>query len=175
MFFIFCFTPLHLGVSELVSRIEPQPLSPQPGRIKFHHCMLGNFNPSYILVSQAWEGNLYHARHVYSLLSHTKHLEKMQKALLTQANHEFLSRKHGREPAYANCRFPSLECLWDVPLEYQISVPVQPGIRAARWWNQAENVRGVIVARLDDLAALVSMGRIPQNVEPCKNLWICSK
>ena len=39
-----------------------------------------------------------------------------------------------------------------------------PVIPAARWWTCHGNVQGVIVARLDDRAALLSAGSLPQNV-----------
>ena len=52
----------------------------------------------------------------------------------------------------------------DDPAEYQISVPVQPGNSGGPLVDLHGNVQGVIVARLDDSAALLAAGSLPQNV-----------
>jgi len=70
----------------------------------------------------------------------------------------------GTAPKYTDGKVSSLAGLKDDPSEYQVSVPVQPGNSGGPLVDTAGNVRGVIVARLDDIAALRSMGSIPQNV-----------
>jgi S1-C subfamily serine protease len=73
-------------------------------------------------------------------------------------------RLQGTEPKYTDGKVSSLAGLKDDPSEYQVSVPVQPGNSGGPLADSAGNVRGVIVARLDDIAALRSVGSIPQNV-----------
>lgn len=70
----------------------------------------------------------------------------------------------GTEPKYTDGKISSLAGLRDDPLEYQVSVPVQPGNSGGPLVDQVGNVCGVIVARLDDMAALASVGSLPQNV-----------
>ena len=70
----------------------------------------------------------------------------------------------GTQPKYTTGAISSLSGIRDDPTEYQISVQVQPGNSGGPLVNQAGNVAGVIVARLDDFAALRSMGSLPQNV-----------
>ena len=70
----------------------------------------------------------------------------------------------GTEPKYTDGKISSLSGMKDDPNEYQISVQVQPGNSGGPLVDLAGNVRGVIVARLNDFAALRSMGSLPQNV-----------
>jgi len=70
----------------------------------------------------------------------------------------------GIEPKYTDGKISSLSGMRDDPSEYQISVPVQPGNSGGPLCNTNGEVVGVIVARLDDLAALHQSGAVPQNV-----------
>ena len=70
----------------------------------------------------------------------------------------------GTEPKYTDGKISSLTGIKDDPNEYQVSVPVQPGNSGGPLVDLAGNVKGVIVARLNDFAALRSMGSLPQNV-----------
>ena len=70
----------------------------------------------------------------------------------------------GTTPKYTDGKISSLTGIKDDPSEYQISVPVQPGNSGGPLADPAGNVEGVIVARLNDFAALVSSGSLPQNV-----------
>ena len=70
----------------------------------------------------------------------------------------------GMEPKYTDGKISSLSGIKDDPTEYQISVQVQPGNSGGPLVNANGNVAGVIVARLNDFAALKSMGSLPQNV-----------
>lgn len=70
----------------------------------------------------------------------------------------------GTEPKYTDGKISSLSGIKDDPTEYQISVPVQPGNSGGPLVNTTGNVEGVIVARLDEAAALASVGSLPQNV-----------
>jgi S1-C subfamily serine protease len=70
----------------------------------------------------------------------------------------------GTQPKYTAGTISGLSGLRDDPKDYQISVPVQPGNSGGPLVDKAGNVVGVIVARLDDFAALRSMGSLPQNV-----------
>ena len=70
----------------------------------------------------------------------------------------------GTEPKYTDGNISSLTGLKDDPNQYQISVPVQPGNSGGPLVNKDGNVVGVVVARLNDLATLVSSGGLPQNV-----------
>jgi len=73
-------------------------------------------------------------------------------------------RLQGTEPKYTDGKISSLNGLKDDPTEYQISVPVQPGNSGGPLVDANGNVEGVIVARLNDFAALASVGSLPQNV-----------
>jgi S1-C subfamily serine protease len=73
-------------------------------------------------------------------------------------------RLQGTDPKYTDGKISSMNGLKDDPSEYQISVPVQPGNSGGPLVDQAGNVAGVIVARLNDFAALAAMGSLPQNV-----------
>jgi len=70
----------------------------------------------------------------------------------------------GTEPKYTDGKISSLSGMKDDPTEYQISVPVQPGNSGGPLVDLAGKVEGVIVARLNDMAALESVGSLPQNV-----------
>jgi len=70
----------------------------------------------------------------------------------------------GTQPKYTDGKISSLAGLMDDPNRYQISVQVQPGNSGGPLVDSTGNVQGVIVSRLDDFAALKSMGSLPQNV-----------
>jgi S1-C subfamily serine protease len=70
----------------------------------------------------------------------------------------------GTQPKFTDGKISSLTGLMDDPAEYQISVPVQPGNSGGPLVDLHGNVQGVIVARLDDSAALLAAGSLPQNV-----------
>lgn len=70
----------------------------------------------------------------------------------------------GVQPKYTSGQISCLTGLGDDPDQYQISVPVQPGNSGGPLVDSVGSVKGVIVARLDDFAALKSVGSLPQNV-----------
>ncbi|MGA2240660.1 MAG: serine protease [Verrucomicrobiota bacterium] len=70
----------------------------------------------------------------------------------------------GTEPKYTDGKVSSLSGMRDDPADYQISIPVQPGNSGGPLVDMGGNVKGVIVAKLNDFAALRSMGSLPQNV-----------
>jgi hypothetical protein len=70
----------------------------------------------------------------------------------------------GTQPKYTDGKISSLSGLQDDPTQYQISVPVQPGNSGGPLVDALGGVQGVVVARLDDMAALRSVGSLPQNV-----------
>ncbi|MGA2871717.1 MAG: serine protease, partial [Verrucomicrobiota bacterium] len=70
----------------------------------------------------------------------------------------------GTHPKYTSGQISGLTGIQDDPNEYQISVPVQPGNSGGPLVDSAGNVKGVIVAHLDDFAALRAVGSLPQNV-----------
>ncbi|MDR3377989.1 MAG: serine protease [Verrucomicrobiae bacterium] len=70
----------------------------------------------------------------------------------------------GTEPKYTDGKISSSSGIQDDPNQFQISVPVQPGNSGGPLADFSGKVRGVIVARLDDMAALRSSGTLPQNV-----------
>lgn len=70
----------------------------------------------------------------------------------------------GTEPKYTDGKISSLAGIRDDPRNYQISVPVQPGNSGGPLVDMSGNVVGVIVAKLNDIAALSSSGNLPQNV-----------
>ena len=70
----------------------------------------------------------------------------------------------GLEPKYTDGRISSLGGMQDDPSEYQISVPVQPGNSGGPLCDSNGEVVGIVVARLNDLAALRESGAVPQNV-----------
>jgi S1-C subfamily serine protease len=70
----------------------------------------------------------------------------------------------GVEPKYTDGKISSLAGMQDDPSEYQISVPVQPGNSGGPLCDANGEVVGIVVARLNDLAALRESGAVPQNV-----------
>jgi S1-C subfamily serine protease len=70
----------------------------------------------------------------------------------------------GVEPKYTDGKISSLAGMQDDPSEYQISVPVQPGNSGGPLCDANGAVVGIVVARLNDLAALRESGAVPQNV-----------
>jgi len=70
----------------------------------------------------------------------------------------------GIEPKYTDGKISSLAGIQDDPSEYQISVPVQPGNSGGPLCDANGEVVGIVVARLNDLAALRESGAVPQNV-----------
>ncbi len=70
----------------------------------------------------------------------------------------------GIEPKYTDGKISSLAGMRDDPAEYQISVPVQPGNSGGPLCDANGEVVGIVVARLNDLAALRESGAVPQNV-----------
>lgn len=70
----------------------------------------------------------------------------------------------GIEPKYTDGKISSLSGMRDDPSEYQISVPVQPGNSGGPLCDVNGDVVGIVVARLNDLAALRESGAVPQNV-----------
>jgi len=70
----------------------------------------------------------------------------------------------GVKPKYTDGKISSLAGMQDDPTEYQISVPVQPGNSGGPLCDANGEVVGIVVARLNDLAALRESGAVPQNV-----------
>jgi S1-C subfamily serine protease len=70
----------------------------------------------------------------------------------------------GSEPKYTDGKISSLAGIQDDPSQYQISVPVQPGNSGGPLCDINGEVVGIVVARLNDLAALRESGAVPQNV-----------
>jgi TPR repeat protein len=70
----------------------------------------------------------------------------------------------GTEPKFTEGSISSLSGTADNPNFFQISVPVQPGNSGGPLINQDGEVIGLIVARLNDISALLATGAVPQNV-----------
>lgn len=70
----------------------------------------------------------------------------------------------GTEPKYTDGKISSLAGVRDDPKDYQVSVPVQPGNSGGPLVDMRGSVVGVVVAKLNDIAALSSSGDLPQNV-----------
>jgi len=70
----------------------------------------------------------------------------------------------GSEPKYTDGKISGLDGMQDDPTQYQISVPVQPGNSGGPLCNANGEVVGIVVARLNDFAALRESGAVPQNV-----------
>jgi S1-C subfamily serine protease len=70
----------------------------------------------------------------------------------------------GTAPKFTDGKISSLAGIRDDPKNYQISVPIQPGNSGGPLVDMNGNVVGVIVAKLNDVAALSTSGDLPQNV-----------
>lgn len=70
----------------------------------------------------------------------------------------------GNEPKFTEGSISSLSGTGDNPNFFQISVPVQPGNSGGPLINQNGQVIGLVVARLNDISALLTTGAVPQNV-----------
>lgn len=70
----------------------------------------------------------------------------------------------GSEPKFTEGSISSLSGSADNPNFFQISVPVQPGNSGGPLINKNGQVIGLIVARLNDISALLTTGAVPQNV-----------
>ncbi|MCE5339651.1 MAG: tetratricopeptide repeat-containing serine protease family protein [Planctomycetaceae bacterium] len=70
----------------------------------------------------------------------------------------------GTEPKFTEGSISSLSGSADNPNYFQISVPVQPGNSGGPLISQQGEVIGMVVARLNDISALLATGSVPQNV-----------
>jgi TPR repeat protein len=70
----------------------------------------------------------------------------------------------GAEPKFTEGSISSLSGLGGSPRSFQISVPVQPGNSGGPLVSEKGEVIGLIVSRLDDVAALLATGSVPQTV-----------
>jgi S1-C subfamily serine protease len=70
----------------------------------------------------------------------------------------------GYDPKYTEGSISSLSGMQGDATEYQISVPVQPGNSGGPLCDANGEVVGVVVARLNDMAAMQISGVVPQNV-----------
>jgi uncharacterized protein len=70
----------------------------------------------------------------------------------------------GRELKYTRGEINSLAGLKDNPRYYQVSTPVQPGNSGGPLLDDAGNVVGMILSRLNDVVVLQVTGSMPQNV-----------
>jgi S1-C subfamily serine protease len=70
----------------------------------------------------------------------------------------------GIQPKLTRGEISSLAGSRDDPVEYQISVPAQPGNSGGALVNEYGNVVGIVAARLSDKAAVVTSGMTAQNV-----------
>ncbi|MEN6383906.1 MAG: trypsin-like peptidase domain-containing protein [Phycisphaerales bacterium] len=70
----------------------------------------------------------------------------------------------GTEPKFTEGSISSLSGSGDNLNYFQISVPVQPGNSGGPLINQKGEVIGLVVARLNDISALLTTGAVPQNV-----------
>jgi len=70
----------------------------------------------------------------------------------------------GMAPKLTRGEISSLAGVQDDPLQYQISVPVQPGNSGGAVVDEYGNVVGLVVARLSDRAALTTSGMTAQDV-----------
>jgi len=73
-------------------------------------------------------------------------------------------RVQGTEAKFTEGSISALSGLGGSPRFFQISVPVQPGNSGGPLVNENGEVVGLIVSRLDDVAALMSTGAVPQTV-----------
>lgn len=70
----------------------------------------------------------------------------------------------GIQPKYTDGKISSLAGIRDDPMDYQISVPVQPGNSGGPLVDMTGKVVGIVEAKLDMVAALDVSGDLPQNV-----------
>ncbi|OHB51548.1 MAG: hypothetical protein A2Y10_11810 [Planctomycetes bacterium GWF2_41_51] len=70
----------------------------------------------------------------------------------------------GTEPKFTEGSISALSGTGDNPQFFQISVPVQPGNSGGPLVNDKGEVIGLIIARLNDISALMTTGTVPQNV-----------
>lgn len=70
----------------------------------------------------------------------------------------------GLEPKLTKGEISGLSGVQDDPREYQISVAVQPGNSGGPLVDDAGNVVGVVLSRLNEMATLESSGMLPQQV-----------
>jgi TPR repeat protein len=81
----------------------------------------------------------------------------------------------GTEPKFTEGSISSLSGSGDNPHYFQISVPVQPGNSGGPLISQKGEVIGLIVAKLNDISALLTTGSVPQNVNyALKSTYILS-
>jgi S1-C subfamily serine protease len=73
-------------------------------------------------------------------------------------------RVQGLMPKLTSGQVSATAGLHDDSRHYQVSVPVQPGNSGGPLIDAAGNVAGVVFAKLDDIAALVDTGSLPQTV-----------
>ncbi len=70
----------------------------------------------------------------------------------------------GMEAKFTEGSISALSGMGNSPRFFQISVPVQPGNSGGPLVNETGEVVGMIVSRLDDMAALTATGAVPQTV-----------
>lgn len=74
------------------------------------------------------------------------------------------TRIQGRELKFTRGEINSLAGIKDNPRYYQVSTPIQPGNSGGPLLDEAGNVVGMILSRLNDLTVLQVTGSVPQNV-----------
>jgi len=67
-------------------------------------------------------------------------------------------------PNLATGVISALAGIRDDPLEFQITVPVQPGNSGGPLLDESGNVIGVVVAKINALAVAVAIGDLPENI-----------
>jgi uncharacterized protein len=70
----------------------------------------------------------------------------------------------GSSPKMTKGEISSLSGFRDDPRQWQISVPVQPGNSGGPLFDEAGNVVGIVLSKLDAIKAAKTSGDIPQNV-----------
>jgi TPR repeat protein len=70
----------------------------------------------------------------------------------------------GRSPKLAKGEIAALSGVHDDPRYFQISVPLQPGNSGGALVDERGNVVGIVSAKLDANAALLTSGELPENV-----------
>jgi S1-C subfamily serine protease len=73
-------------------------------------------------------------------------------------------RLQGFSPKLAKGEIAALSGMEDDPRYFQISVPLQPGNSGGALVDERGNVVGVVSAKLDANAALLTSGALPENV-----------